>query len=318
MCLLRGWVLGLGLLLGGCGVLVERNPRAPLVRATGGLAPMLDVHPRGPVSVPMVRDAQHTVPIVEARINRGERFPLVLDTGGNHTMIGRRRADKSRMTIMGPHGKITTAFGNREETRLGLVGELVLGDMTLRGMPVLVHSFGKSALSPALGGELNILGTPAMAAFSHVTFDYERHRVIFDYTGPFDPPSRERALRLPLTITKEGHLSVAVTFPNGRTRQAIVDTGYDGVLLMSAKTLQELDLTRYAQSGRAVRAVGPGAEMDGRVFFIPGVELDGRPFPNVETWSGPLDEPLLLGSGLMRYFRTTFDFRTMVLWLEFE
>jgi len=279
---------------------------------------MVDVQPRGPVAVPMVHDSEHTVPIVRARLNRGETFPLVLDTGGNHTMIGQRRAEKAKVEIMGPHGQITTAFGNQQATLLGFVGELSMGGVALRGMPVLVHNFGKSALSPALGGELNVLGTPAMAAFSHITFDYQRQRVIFDYAGRFVPPPRERSLRLPITITKEGHLSVPVTFPNGRTRHAIVDTGYDGVLLMSAQSLHDLNLTQYSESGRPVRAVGPGAEMEGRVFFIPGLQLDGRPIPNVETWTGPLQEPLLLGSGLLRYFRTTFDFRTMVLWLELE
>jgi predicted aspartyl protease len=313
----RWAVLALGLTVAGCGTLRDRQ-RAPLLRATGGLNPMVDVQPRTPVAVPMVRDPNHTVPIVRARLNRGETFPLVLDTGGNHTMIGRRRADSSNVEIMGPHGQITTAFGNQNETRLGIVGELSMGRLALRGMPVLVHDFGKSSLSPALGGELNVMGTPALAAFSNVTFDYQRNQVIFDYAGQFVAPPRERSLRLPLTVTREGHLSVAVTFPNGRTRQAIVDTGYDGVLLMSEQSLRELNLAHFSANGRPVRAVGPGAELEGRVFFIPGVQLDGRPLPNVETWTGPLQEPLLLGSGLLRHFRTTFDFRTMILWLELE
>jgi predicted aspartyl protease len=279
---------------------------------------MVDVQPRTQVAVPMVRDPHHTVPIVRARLNRGGTFPLVLDTGGNHTMIGRQRAEKANVEIMGPYGQITTAFGNQQNTRLGIIGEMSLGGLAIRGMPVLVHDFGKSSLSPALGGELNVMGTPALAAFSFITFDYARARVLFDYAGTFVPPPRERSLRLPLTVTPEGHLSVPVTFPNGRTRQAIVDTGYDGVLLMSEKSLRELDLLSFSERGRPVRAVGPGAEMEGRVFFIPGLLLDGRPLPNVETWTGPLQEPLLLGSGLLRYFRATFDFRTMALWLELE
>lgn len=315
---LRLVALAVCLPLLGCGTVLRNAQRAPLLRATGGLNPMVDVQPRTPVAVPMVRDPNHTVPIVRARLNRGEPFPLVLDTGGNHTMIGRRRAEASKVEIMGAHGQVTTAFGNQNNTRLGIVGELSLGSLALRGMPVLVHDFGKSALSPSLGGELNVMGTPALAAFSHVTFDYQRQRVIFDYAGRFVPPPRERSLRLPLTVTKEGHLSVPVTFPNGRTRQALVDTGYDGVLLMSEKSLRDLDLLHFSAQSRPVRAVGPGAEIEGRVFFIPGLQLDGRPIPNVETWTGPLQEPLLLGSGLLRYFRTTFDFRTMELWLELE
>ncbi len=289
-----------------------------MLRATGGLNPMVDVQPRTPVAVPMVRDPHHSVPIVRARINRGDSFPLVIDTGGNHTMIGRRRAESSNVEIIGRHGQVTTAFGNQQSTRLGIIGEMALGRLALRGMPVLVHDFGKSALSPTLGGELNVIGTPALAAFSYITFDYARQTVIFDYAGRFVPPPRDRSLRLPLTVTREGHLSAPVTFPNGRTRHAIVDTGYDGVLLMSEKTLRDLDLTSYSAGGRPVRAVGPGAEIEGRVFLIPGLVLDGRPIPNVEAWTGALQEPLLLGSGLLRHFKTTFDFRSMTLWLELE
>lgn len=302
--------------LAGCGHLSRKSQPGPLFRATGGLPPMADVQPRGHVAVPMVDNAPHTVPVVRARLNGGDSFPLVLDSGGNHTMIGKQRADRERLIALGGRGQITTAFGNQGSTRLALADRMELGRLSFIGMPVLVHDFGRSTLSSTLGGELNVLGTPAMAAFSYITFDYHARQVYFSYRDRFDVPSRDRALRLPLRLTKEGHLSAPITFPNGMTRHAIVDTGYDGVLLMSRATLEALDLTPYAQKGRPVRAIGPGAELDGRVFMIPSITLDGRPFPNIETWSGSIEEPLLLGSGLMRYFKATFDFRRMTLWLE--
>ena len=277
---------------------------------------MEDVRPRGVVEVPMVRNTAHTVPIVRARLNNGASFPLVLDSGGNHTMISRRRAEASQLAPLAGHGRITTAFGNQEPTQPALARELSMGLLTLRGVPVLVHGFRSSALAEALGPDLNVLGTPAMAAFSYITFDYRRGSVFFSFDQPFQPASRETTLRLPLSVEKEGHFSVPITFPGGRTMRALVDTGYDGVLLMSPHTLHRLDLEALARTGRTVRAIGPGAELKGRVFMIPGIELDGRPIPNAEAWTGEIDEPLLLGSGLLRYFRTTFDFRQMILWLE--
>jgi predicted aspartyl protease len=300
----------------GCGALARYGERDALLRATGGIEPMQDVGPRGVVEVPMVRSANHMIPIVQARLNRGHPFPLVIDTGGNHTMISRRRAEASQLLPMAGHGHITTAFGNQERTEPAMAGELSMGRLHLRGVPVLVHEFRSSELSSALGSDLNVLGTPALAAFSYVTFDYARGVVAFSYGEPFSPPPAGAALRLRLAVESEGHLSVPVTFPGGRTMRALVDTGYDGVLLMSPHTLHRLDLTSFARHGREVRAIGPGAQLHGRVFTIPNIELDGQPIPNAEAWTGDIGEPLLLGSGLLRYFRTTFDFRRMVLWLE--
>jgi hypothetical protein len=52
------------------------------------------------------------------------------------------------------------------------------------------------------------------------------------------------------------------------------------------------------------------------VFLLPGVELGGRHFPNVEAWTGGIEDSVLVGSGLLRFFRATFDFKRMTLWLE--
>ncbi len=316
------WVLRLLLLaslgwVSACSLAPARRPRPPILKATGGLPPMTDARPRDVVSVPMVYDPEHTVPVVTARLNGGPGFPLVLDSGGNHTIIGKHRADRARLPSLGATGQITTAFGNREKTELALVRELQLGRLTLHDVPVLVHGFSQSKLTEMLGGELNVLGTPALSAFAFVSFDYRRQRVHFSYDQRYSTPSRrEGAFRLPLSFTADGHLRVPITFPGGRTRQAIVDTGYDGVLLISPETLDSLGLSHHAATGRPVRAVGPGAELSGRVFLLPGLRMDGQDLPEVEAWTGKIAEPLLIGSGLLRYFKATFDFERMVLWLE--
>ncbi len=309
------WLLGCAALLTGCGG-VGNSARAPLLRATGGLPALAGVTPEKPVVVPMRPRGAHTVPIVSARINGGETFPMVLDTGGNHTMLSDRRADRSHVVRLQGGGHITTAFGNKKPTGMGLINKLEFGPLGMRGLPVLIHEFPSQGLAEVLGPDLNVLGTPAMASFSFITFDYRSNRVIFSAKEIYRAPSRDHAVKLPLKVEPTGHLSVPLGFRGGKTIRAIVDTGYDGVLLLGKSTVDTHNLREGATGGRTVRAVGPGAHTDGEVITLPGIFLDGHFFPNVEAWTGDIGEPALLGSGLMRYFRTTFDFHRMVLWLE--
>lgn len=294
-----------------------KPPRPPLFKATAGLPAMTHAVPAKEVTVPMVHDPDHTVPVVIARLNGGPGFPMVIDSGGNHTIVGESRARLAELKPLGASGLITTAFGNREKTELALARELTLGPLTMHNVPMLVHGFRPSKLTEMLGGELNVLGTPALSAFSYVSFDYKRQKVTFSYSRPFRPPwRRSHVLRLPLQFTSDGHLTVPLTLPNGKTSPAIVDTGYDGVLLISPRMLEAAGLSHYAAEGRPVRAVGPGAELAGRVFMLPGLRMDGQLLPDVEAWTGQIEEPLLIGSGLLRYFKATFDFERMILWLE--
>lgn len=300
-----------------CAYAPSKRPRPPMTKATAGLAPMTGAEPLGVVSVPMLTDPEHTVPVVTARLNGGPGFPMVLDSGGNHTIVGGLRARHAALPSLGASGQITTAFGNREKTELALAQELAFGSLKMRNVPLLVHGFGQSKLTEMLGGELNVLGTPALSAFAYVTFDYKRQRVYFSYAKRFRPPLRRRhVMKLGLSFTADGHLTIPVTLPDGKTRPAIVDTGYDGVLLISPATLAAANLSHFAERGRPVRAVGPGAELAGRVFLLPGLRLDGEVLPEVEAWTGQIQEPLLIGSGLLRYFTATFDFERMILWLE--
>lgn len=308
-------LLSCALVQSACTAMDRARQRETMSRVVGGVPPMAEVSPRGPVAVPLVRDSEHSVPIVLARVNGGPQFPMVLDTGGNHTMISARRAEASRVGGVFGVGHITTAFGNREPSHLAMAEELQLGGLSLKQVPVLIHHFTSRHPMEGLGSELNVMGTPAMSAFSYVTFDYQKGRVVFSYEGRFQP-LREDALRIPLRVEPDGHLSITIRLSGRRETQAIVDTGYDGVLLLSPKRVRELALDAYMAQGVRVRAIGPGAASDGVVFVLPGMDLGGKFFPNVEAWTGGIEDSILVGSGLLRFFRATFDFQRMVLWLE--
>jgi hypothetical protein len=302
-------------ILGACTALDRARQRETLTRVIGGVAPLHDVHPRGPVSLPLLTDSHHTVPVVKARVNDGPLFPMVLDTGGNHTMISARRAESSNVGAVLGDGHITTAFGNRERSQLAVARELQIGQLSLRGVPLLIHHFESRHPLEGLGPDLNVLGTPAMSAFSYITFDYQSNRVTFSFEGTFQPRHGD-ALRVPMRVESDGHLGITIQIAGRRPMRAIVDTGYDGVLLISPPKLRELGLDDYTRKGVEVRAIGPGASTTGMVFLLPGVEFGGRFFPHVEAWTGGIEDSVLVGSGMLRFFRATFDFKKMILWLE--
>ncbi len=259
----------------------------------------------------------HAIPIVRARLGDGPSFALILDTGGNNTMISEAAASGHDIGPVIGTGKIATAFGNQRPSELVLARELSMGGLTLRGAPVLVHHFTSTHEDHGLGSELNVLGTPAMACFSYISFDYPRQRVIFSLKEPFSPPPRGSCLKLPLTVEKDGHFSVPVRFHDGKKRQVLVDTGYDGVLLVSRQLVDELGVGHHAAQGVQVRAIGPGAATTGSLFSLPGMEVAGCEFTDVEAWTGGTSSgTTLLGSGFLRRFRATFDFRRLTLWLE--
>ena len=259
----------------------------------------------------------HAIPIVRARLGEGPPFSLILDTGGNNTMISEAAAQGHDIGPVIGTGKIATAFGNQRPSELVLARELRMGGLVLRGAPVLVHQFTSSHENHGLGAELNVLGTPAMACFSYIGFDYPRQRVIFSLKEPFAPPPRGSCLKVPLTVEKDGHFSVPVRFHDGKRRQVLVDTGYDGVLLLSPPLVEELGMQAHAARGVQVRAIGPGAATTGTLFVLPGMELAGCEFTDVEAWTGGTSSgTTLLGSGFLRRFRATFDFQRLILWLE--
>ena len=131
------------------------------------------------------------------------------------------------------------------------------------------------------------------------------------------PPPRGSCLKVPLTVEKDGHFSVPVRFHDGKRRQVLVDTGYDGVLLLSPPLVEELGMQAHAARGVQVRAIGPGAATTGTLFVLPGMELAGCEFTDVEAWTGGTSSgTTLLGSGFLRRFRATFDFQRLILWLE--
>ncbi len=302
--------------LAACAPLRQAQERARLKALTCGLDAVQKITPSGVCAVPLIADRDHAIPVVRVRANDGAPFSMIIDTGGNETIISARRARENEVIQSESESRIITAFGNREKSTAAFIRSLKMGTLELQGVFGLVHFSKPRAGLPRGLGELNVLGTPTLASFSWLTLDYAAHRATFSATGDFPRPTPGRALALPLHITPEGHFSTEITIPGHRRFPVIVDTGFDGVLLLSPAMIDTLGLGTLARRGLHSTAIGLGATSRGTTFLIPEMSLGGNRFQHILVWSGPTSEPILLGSGFLQNFRTTFDFKRAILWLE--
>jgi predicted aspartyl protease len=118
---------------------------------------------------------------------------------------------------------------------------------------------------------------------------------------------------VPFNVTDQD-LRISLGFPNGRRADFLVDTGYDGELLMSTSTTEYAGLDAVVRRGRQGAVRGIGGEMMQIAFTVDWIEMGGRRFGYVKASTGTQID--LIGSGWLRQFRVTFDFRRRVMWLE--
>ena len=176
---------------------------------------------RAAVSVPMVRDPDHTVPIVRARLNEA-----IVPARARHR---RQPHDDRRPPRRASQWKSCRPRPNHDCIRQsGTPSSRSSGNSQwaarLRGMPVLVHDF-RSSVSRELGRTQRPGHSGAGCIFVH-HIRLPARSVIFSFASS----SRRRRAR---RAAPRGHRQKrrpsqrAVTFPSGRTRRAIVDTGYE-------------------------------------------------------------------------------------------
>jgi hypothetical protein len=109
-------------------------------------------------------------------------------------------------------------------------------------------------------------------------------------------------------------LRIVLGFPNGSRAPFAVDTGYSGEILMSTSTTQIAGLDSAIRKGRQGAVRGIGGEKMQIGFVVDWIEIGGNRFGYVKAATGT--EHDLLGSGWLRQFRVSFDFRRRVMWLE--
>jgi predicted aspartyl protease len=272
--------------------------------------------PEHPIEVPMERSAA-SLPTVRMNLNRTKSVPFIADTGAQLSVVEAEVALSVKADVFAPtEGTLRVqGIGGEEKAWLARFANVQLGPVEFSDL-VTVLRRETSALrfgGVRVGGfDVNLLGAPVLSAFSFVTFDYRAKRMMFSGATPF-VPSRG-AVRVPMEL-RESLPYVPVEI-NGRSYQALVDTGARDQLFLNEQIVRELGLEGAASSGGTFKAAGLGGMIRGRTFRLPVIYIGGMPAPNVAVDSSGGPWRVRIGSELLERWRTTFDFRNNALWLE--
>lgn len=269
-----------------------------------------------PVVIPM-ESSYGGLPSLRVRFNDAAPFRMIADTGAQLCVVGPKRAlDAKAMVYASEEIPIrVTGIGGEEKAWLARFEHVNIGPMKLRGL-VAVLRREKTELCcaglPVGEYEVNLLGSPVIAGFRHVTFDYAASRFVFSPGTSFAPA--KGAHRIPLTV-RENLFYIPLRIGK-HTISALVDTGATDQIFLNEKLVRSWNLDRMAKGGGTYRAVGLGGIHSGRTFNIPLAFIGDTPVRDVavDTSSGVWQARI--GSDLLKNWRVTFDFEHGALWLE--
>jgi predicted aspartyl protease len=196
-------------------------------------------------SVPL--DVGHGRPLVDAEVN-GDSVRLIVDTGAETTLL--TSAAAQRLGVAGTGTPIRLVGVGGEGTGAAtLVHSLVIGELSLRNLPVVVDNDGDSENGPSLGRVADgILGLDVLSHFD-VDLDMPNGRITLyraracengkpDWTLAYATLDAEVSARL--------HLIVPIGL-DGRTLSATVDSGSDSTVLA------DRDMARFGLTPSVLR-----------------------------------------------------------------
>jgi len=274
----------------------------------------------GPVTVPMlVRDG---MPLVPARLNRGATLPFLVDTGSQGCILEARTAVAHNVPVLDGKSASMTLGGTSgsERALFGFPDEFSIGSWTLGHFPFFVRT-RETRISQGFWERRNLgfdlIGNSALLlSCDYLTLDFPGKQVVFGIGGKFTPPEGQGVWKVPMLI--RDNLPYVQLQTNGSTWEALLDSGFNGLLDMDRPTAQRLNLLSQARPTDATR-IGLGAPQPGKpsqfgVVVIPKLESLGPKMVNISTLIVP--ERSKIGCALLRPFRVTLDYRRRLLWLQ--
>ena len=269
-----------------------------------------------PVQLPMAK-IYGGLPALRVRLNEGSPFSMIVDTGAQLCVVESKRVlDAKAMVYASDEIPITvTGIGGEEKAWLARFEHANLGPMKLSGF-VAVLRREKTELCwagfPVGQYEVNLLGSPVIASFRYVTFDYAASRFVFSPGTSYTPASN--AHRIPLTV--RDNLFYVPLRIGKHTISALVDTGAKDQIFLNEKLLRAWGFENLANRGGTYRAVGLGGINSGRSFRVPLAFIGDTPVRDVAVDTSGGAWQARIGSDLLKKWRVTFHFERRVLWLE--
>ncbi len=213
-------------------------------------------------------DVVHEIPfriinekvVIQARINGGDLFPLVVDSGAEQTVLSQETAQRNGVrpitnTVSAGVGEV-----GLREIDMGRADSLQFGSLEVRNVPVLI----KNPPLTGLPGTRVPDGLSPLALGLSTIIDYRNNRLILGRDLPVEPAD----VVMPMWVER---LAVIRGVVNGRhSRSFVVDTGGE-VISISLGTARSLD-TRPVRT-IPLKVFGTSG-WDEDAYLLPGVNLD--------------------------------------------
>ncbi len=251
-------------------------------------------------------------PVIEVRLN-GRREPLrfVLDTGSSISVISTEKARRLKIKQIAKGGMARGIGGDgRFEIVYGFVREFVIGDVTVRNVPVYIRPFHRN-----YQGIDGYIGLSVISEFL-TTVDYgERTFSLVRRNDQGEPAAMPWQ---PLRLTSSGFLSGEVALEGvDQALNFIVDTGAS-VSVISTRIASHSRISEFLSRERLTVIGAAGVTEDVPIFALPSVTFGGHSRRGLNAVALDMDilneasgfeQAGILGGDFLSNYRLTFDFK---------
>jgi predicted aspartyl protease len=270
-----------------------------------------------PTFVRLPLKLRYNVPAVPCTLN-GSAVWMIVDTGSQVGLLAAETAARVGVHPLpgGTGSAQLTGSHGAERANVGMIDRLAVGAWSQADVPTVIRQrtaqrYSTDLLSPPV--LIDVLSVQLLRRVcSYVTIDSST--VEFGFQQAFRPIDANRGA-VPLRFRRG--LPYADLVIKGRRFECLVDTGTSAPLELNARDAADTGLRAKAGGASRLRiGIGEGNRQAARVRtgILAQAQLGGASLRNVEAAIVP--DSSKIGFGLLRHFRTTFDFQHDRLWLE--
>jgi len=262
------------------------------------------------------------LPILRGRINGGEEFEFLLDTGGAELILDTTYGKQAGIPRFGGERSV---FGGGKTATVGhgAAGSLTMGEATIRNLPIQMLDLQPIGASLGRPNLIGIVGTCVLYRFL-ATIDYPGESLILRRKGTETAVSAE-GVDVPFQMADDHFMLAEGTFNRGPPLLFFVDSGLGGgAFTCPASTLMAAGIERG--STEVVEGEGGGGTMSAWPFDVDSLSLGEARQEGLQGIGGPFPPQLeyaygfriggLISHGFLSEYAVTFDFDQMTIRLD--
>jgi hypothetical protein len=276
-----------------------------------------------PTDQPYQTGGLYRVPVIVASVNGHAAVRVMLDSGSNRNLFGYTLARSLGIPLIAGLKPITGyGIGGAVVNYAALVPTMQIGSIGFQKMVAIIGPDAQVlSFTRGKNAQMMLLGVNALRSLSYLTIDNLHGNMIFGARGAYLPDDT-----LPFMTTAPlywlGELPAVDISIDGRDAlPCILDTGGDYGMILPRTRAIELG---YWKPGTGALTIpgGVGGASVAASYEIKQAKVGDATFariPGRTSLIGPDiagGQAVLLGNGVLRRYRVTFDFQHHTLWLE--